>query len=470
MQSKDFKKELLRYSFSICLLIFTIYVFRTTFINQENTEKFTKNLSEDFDRFLNLNLNNNYSIEVIIFIYAFLLVSFISASYWYNNPHLYEENNLQVYSKIFALTALFIVFFFYFLRINNVSRFYFLIYILIVPILFLFLRSNGIFSKYLIRQINENKFIHLKDTKSYKDEIYVYKQFKKSGEVHTFNLENLSESDIFRSVGELQKSKQFDFILINVSEYNSFIKNVLYDLSILKKPIFLAIKSKNQLIETDLAIKKIESSYFNLYFINLKVQDGLGILFKRIIDILASVLIIFLTLPLWIFTMVFIYLQDFHSPIISIKRSGLYGREFKMYKFRTMRVDSHKLREDLEELNARKGPLFKIDNDPRIIKNLSWVRKSSIDELPQLINVLKGEMSLVGPRPLFSEDLAKFETLQTTRLCVLPGITGMLQINERETQDFERWFYWDKKYIETWSLWLDLKILIKTPLKIRNSI
>ena len=161
----------------------------------------------------------------------------------------------------------------------------------------------------------------------------------------------MSESDIFRSVGELQKSKQFDFILINVSEYNSFIKNVLYDLSILKKPIFLAIKSKNQLIETDLAIKKIESSYFNLYFINLKVQDGLGILFKRIIDILASVLIIFLTLPLWIFTMVFIYLQDFHSPIISIKRSGLYGREFKMYKFRTMRVDSHKLREDLEAVS-----------------------------------------------------------------------------------------------------------------------
>ena len=91
-----------------------------------------------------------------------------------------------------------------------------------------------------------------------------------------------------------------------------------------------------------------------------------------------------------------------------------------------------------------------------------WVRKYSLDEIPQLLNVIKGEMSLVGPRPLFSDDLKKFTEEQTIRLCVLPGITGLLQINDRETEDFNDWFYWDKYYIDNWSIKLDIEILIKT--------
>tara|TARA_B100001173_G_scaffold300523_1_gene300163 strand:- start:469 stop:906 length:438 start_codon:yes stop_codon:yes gene_type:complete len=137
-----------------------------------------------------------------------------------------------------------------------------------------------------------------------------------------------------------------------------------------------------------------------------------------------------------------------------------------MYKFRTMRKDSHELRDSLSNLNKGKGPLFKIEDDPRIIKQLKFIREYSLDEIPQFINVLRGEMSIVGPRPLFDDDTKLFNTSYMRRLNVLPGITGLLQINERNTDDFSIWYKYDIEYIENWSLYLDLKIILKTPLAI----
>ena len=237
----------------------------------------------------------------------------------------------------------------------------------------------------------------------------------------------------------------------------------------LNKPIFLLSKEKLNKEIINFPIKIINVKNFNFYFISNKVQDGIDFLFKRIIDILISILLLGLLSPLLLFLTTYIFIQDYSNPFIRIERSGLYGNKFKMFKFRTMHIDAHSQRNKYENINERKGPLFKIVNDPRIIKKLQWIRKFSFDELPQLINVLFGEMSLVGPRPLFSEDLIKFQEEQTIRLSVLPGITGLLQINARETEDFDTWFYWDKKYIENWSLYLDLLILFKTPFKLRNS-
>ena len=134
-----------------------------------------------------------------------------------------------------------------------------------------------------------------------------------------------------------------------------------------------------------------------------------------------------------------------------------------MYKLRTMKKNSHLERNQLQELNEQSGPLFKIENDPRIIKGTKFFRRFSLDEIPQLINVVKGEMSLVGPRPLFPEDNSYFDENYLRRLNVLPGITGLLQINDRNTDDFNIWFKYDLEYIENWSLLLDLKILLKTP-------
>ena len=182
---------------------------------------------------------------------------------------------------------------------------------------------------------------------------------------------------------------------------------------------------------------------------------------KRVLDIFI-IIDTFSFITLLFLVLSFVYFQDFHNPLVSIKRNGIYGKEFKMLKVRTMKPNSHSNREEMMDLNERKGPFFKIHNDPRLIKNLLWVRKYSLDEIPQLLNVIKGEMSLVGPRPLFSDDLKKFTEEQTIRLCVLPGITGLLQINDRETEDFNDWFYWDKYYIDNWSIKLDIEILIKT--------
>ena len=111
----------------------------------------------------------------------------------------------------------------------------------------------------------------------------------------------------------------------------------------------------------------------------------------------------------------------------------------------------------------------KIENDPRLIPGVSYLRKFSLDEIPQFINVLKGEMSIVGPRPLFPEDNLYFDEHYLRRLNVLPGITGLLQINERNTSDFETWYKYDLEYIENWSIWLDILIILKTPLSLIRS-
>tara|TARA_B100000214_G_scaffold191217_1_gene138200 strand:- start:205 stop:624 length:420 start_codon:yes stop_codon:yes gene_type:complete len=134
-----------------------------------------------------------------------------------------------------------------------------------------------------------------------------------------------------------------------------------------------------------------------------------------------------------------------------------------------MNKNSHKERESLDDLNKSDGPLFKIENDPRILKGLGFAREFSLDELLQFINVLKGEMSIVGPRPLFDDDTQLFDTNYMRRLNVLPGITGLLQINERNTSDFSIWYKYDIEYIENWSLYLDLKIILKTPLSLFTS-
>ena len=158
-----------------------------------------------------------------------------------------------------------------------------------------------------------------------------------------------------------------------------------------------------------------------------------------------------------------IFLKDGFPIVIKQNRVGLHGDQFDMLKFRTMKNKSHELREELSELNKGQGPLFKIENDPRILNGLSFIREMSLDEIPQLINVLKGEMSIVGPRPLFDDDTELFDTKYMRRLNVMPGITGLLQINERNAIDFETWYKYDIEYIENWSLFMDLEIIFKTP-------
>jgi lipopolysaccharide/colanic/teichoic acid biosynthesis glycosyltransferase len=147
-----------------------------------------------------------------------------------------------------------------------------------------------------------------------------------------------------------------------------------------------------------------------------------------------------------------------------VKRVGQKGKLFPFYKFRTMKPNTHNLRyQELAHLNTREGtPMVKIKNDPRVTKIGRIMRKTSLDELPQLINVLKGEMSLVGPRPHLPEEVANYQKHHKFVLTIKPGITGMAQVSGRSDLDFEQEVKLDSFYIENWSLLLDLKILVQT--------
>lgn len=186
---------------------------------------------------------------------------------------------------------------------------------------------------------------------------------------------------------------------------------------------------------------------------------------KRMFDIIASAAILAALSPVLLVTAALIKLTSPGPIFFRQKRLGLNKRVFSIYKFRTMVVDAEAKQKELEKLNEVSGPVFKIRNDPRITPLGRFLRKTSLDEFPQLINVLIGEMSLVGPRPLPVRDYEGFETdkdWQRRRFSVRPGITCLWQVNGRSSIPFEQWMELDMEYIDQWSLWLDLKILFRT--------
>ncbi len=185
---------------------------------------------------------------------------------------------------------------------------------------------------------------------------------------------------------------------------------------------------------------------------------------KRLFDIVASALLLLLLSPLFLLTAALLKLSSPGGPVLFIQtRIGYNRRPFKMLKFRTMVPDAEAKLEALEQLNEAHGPVFKMKEDPRITPLGRFLRKTSIDELPQLWNVLKGEMSLVGPRPLPLRDVAQFDAkwLQR-RFSVKPGLTCLWQVNGRSHDNFHTWVQQDLAYIDQWSFALDLKILLKT--------
>jgi exopolysaccharide biosynthesis polyprenyl glycosylphosphotransferase len=186
------------------------------------------------------------------------------------------------------------------------------------------------------------------------------------------------------------------------------------------------------------------------------------LLIKRLADIGISAAALVILSPLMIVTAVAIKLTS-PGPIFFVQnRVGMNQRTFKLYKFRSMVVDAEDRKRDLAHLNEVDGPVFKIGNDPRVTPIGRLIRRTSIDELPQLFNVLQGEMSLVGPRPPLPDEVSRYEWLFRKRLSVKPGITCVWQVSGRNNISFERWMQMDHDYVENWSLWLDLKILMKT--------
>jgi lipopolysaccharide/colanic/teichoic acid biosynthesis glycosyltransferase len=181
-------------------------------------------------------------------------------------------------------------------------------------------------------------------------------------------------------------------------------------------------------------------------------------------DLSASIILMVISAPVFVLTAIAIRL-DSAGPIFFVQeRVGFNKRRFSMIKFRTMTVDAEARMEEIEHLNEKQGtPIFKIKNDPRITRVGRWLRKTSIDELPQLVNVLMGDMSIVGPRPLSVRDAVRMEEAwQKRRFSVKPGLTCLWQVSGRSNLSFEQWMQLDLDYIDQWSLKLDASILLRT--------
>jgi lipopolysaccharide/colanic/teichoic acid biosynthesis glycosyltransferase len=188
----------------------------------------------------------------------------------------------------------------------------------------------------------------------------------------------------------------------------------------------------------------------------------LSLLAKRTIDVLGATLLIVLTSPLLAAIALAIRATDGSPVLFRQPRVGLHGRTFQLVKFRTMVRDAEDQLTVLMPRNEIAGPAFKVTHDPRVSRTGRFLRRTSLDELPQLWNVLRGEMSLVGPRPPLPREVASYGVWHRRRLAMKPGITGLWQVSERRSPDFDRWVSIDLDYIDRWSLWLDLKIMART--------
>lgn len=202
---------------------------------------------------------------------------------------------------------------------------------------------------------------------------------------------------------------------------------------------------------------------YELYVERLEYEKSKGYSFvKRLIDFAGALFGIIVLSPILLIAALVIKI-DSHGPVIfSQERVGKNGKLFKMYKFRSMVTNAEELLDKLKEKNEMSGPMFKMTKDPRVTKVGKFLRKTSIDELPQLFNIIRGEMSLVGPRPNLPREVEEFTSYQRQKLNVKPGLTCYWQVMGRSSIDFEDWMELDIKYLRERNLWVDIKLIVRT--------
>lgn len=190
--------------------------------------------------------------------------------------------------------------------------------------------------------------------------------------------------------------------------------------------------------------------------------EGAARVLKRVEDIVFSTLLLIITFPLWVLLACLIKRESPGPIFFYQKRVGKHGRTFTMYKFRSMYRDAEDQRQELSQHNEAEGLIFKLRDDPRVTRIGRVIRRMCLDEVPQFLNVLRGEMSIVGPRPPIPDEVELYQESDMKRLDTKPGITGLWQVNRGHRYSFEEVLNWDTYYIENWSLWLDIKIMFKT--------
>jgi len=225
-------------------------------------------------------------------------------------------------------------------------------------------------------------------------------------------------------------------------------------------------------VKTRLQLEFLPAAYSRIYLekfrdiellsLSSAPDSELRLFFKRSFDVVLSAVALLLLSPVLASIAAMIRITSSGPVLFRQTRCGLGGRRFTLYKFRSMINDAEQMRAELHLLNELDGPVFKMSDDPRITTVGRWLRRFSLDELPQLWNVLRGEMSFVGPRPAVPEEVAQYQDWQRRRLRMRPGLTCTWVLEGRSHVDFNRWMQLDLKYIDNWSLWLDLKIFLRT--------
>jgi lipopolysaccharide/colanic/teichoic acid biosynthesis glycosyltransferase len=463
----NFIKYIIRFTFLQSILtITTIYYFDNFLINNNAfKQNIYLNLVEDIQRFLPFINSNSISVDAILvlLVFIFLIILYSTKFYTYVNELTFSlnKNLLDEYFQLYLLWSTYIFTTFYILRFENISRWYLFLFSLFVPVILLIFRNTEFLSSLLGRSITSESFlsINLDPDSNFRNLRII--TFRNS----LGNLEHADLGDdvsLINKIEKVNKIKKINLIVLNLDSQNIINPELEKYLIETNKKVLL-ISKKQPIFTNNFLFRQetIDKSFFT-YF-NNDIQYGSKYILKRILDITLSCIGLVTFSPIMILLGLYIILIDGYPFFVKQRRVGLHGEPFNMFKFRTMKKNSHELRATMEELNKSDGPLFKIEQDPRILKGLSFARKFSIDELLQFINVFKGDMSIVGPRPLFDDDTQLFNTKYMRRLNVLPGITGLLQINERNTSEFETWYKYDIEYIENWSLYLDFKIILKTP-------
>lgn len=460
-------KQVFRFlTLQVILTTLTIFYFDRFLIRFEyGFDLIINNLLEDrlrFYRFIPYDfIKIDFYLALFVFIFLILLTS--SKEYSYVNEFDFAINK-SFYSEFLTIFLLWTSSFLIFLqmfRFTEVSRAYLVIFVIFVPILLTFLRNSEALSSFLGRSASDENFISFNiDENSVFRNLRILK-FRKTLADYQVETKNFHK-EIYEYINSLNKTNNINLVAINIeeeinidSEFEDYLLN-------LNKKILLISKKPVTFNNNFIYREEIVNGKF-LTYINNDIQYGSRYILKRFIDIFISIICILLFSPILLSVGLYLLITDGRPVVIKQNRVGLHGKPFMMYKFRTMKQNSHSERKELKDLNTQKGPLFKIENDPRLLRGAKHIRKFSLDELPQFFNVLSGKMSVVGPRPLFVEDSETFNKDYLRRLNVLPGITGLLQIEDRNTDDFETWFKYDLEYIENWSIALDLEIIIKTP-------
>tara|TARA_B100000287_G_scaffold402981_1_gene424366 strand:+ start:160 stop:1557 length:1398 start_codon:yes stop_codon:yes gene_type:complete len=443
----------------------TIWYFDNfVFLNEEHKYNIYLNLVEDRERFYSIIPLSWITIDGLIFVLValFLVLLYSTKFYTYVNEldFSYDNRYIDDFFMLYLMWNSYLFSALYLFRISGGSRIYLMLFTIIIPTILLVFRNSEVLSILLGRSVINENFISFN-----LDEFSNFRNLRITAFRKNIQSIQCTEGDLTEvvpdEVSKTNKVKNINLVIIRLSSKNNLDKDLEeYLINLNKKVLIISTNELTFQSNFIYRLSRVEGNY--LYYFNNDIQYGAKYIIKRLFDITLSFLLIIALLPFLILVYIYIWKLDSTPVFIKQNRVGLHGKSFNMFKFRTMYQNSHEKREQLKDLNPKKGPLFKIENDPRLIKGAEVLRRLSIDELPQLLNVIKGEMSLVGPRPLFVDDTEYFDRNYMRRLNVLPGMTGLLQINDRNTDDFEIWYKYDIEYIENWSLYLDLKIILKT--------